>query len=127
MLGRSCALRATDSGMAHSGVAPSLGMRENLQSLAPDASLHPFRRVEPSWPNTVTAALSKSTLHPLSQSLPIPNRLCWKEGMIFALRMESSRWMSAWAEDAWRLPPASPTKTLAAAVFMLATGAWGVR
>jgi hypothetical protein len=38
----------------------------------------------------VTEVLSKTTLQSLSQILPIPNRLCWKECMILALRL--GRW-----------------------------------
>jgi hypothetical protein len=46
-----------------------------------------FRSMEPSWAKTVLAVLSKTTLQSLLQSLPIPIKLCWKDGMILALRL----------------------------------------
>ena len=83
--------------------------------------------MEPLLAKTVTVVLSKTTLQSLSQSFPMPMRLCWKDGMILAERSGRSRRILAWAEEKCCAPAASLTVAAGAEGLRLAMGAEGVR
>lgn len=59
------------------------GRREKRQSFGPSCSRQPDRMAAPSGSKTVTELLEKTTLQPASQSLPMPTKLCLKEGMMW--------------------------------------------
>ena len=106
----------------------SSGLIEKRHSLVPVVSLHPLSRmVLFSLEKTVTALLSNKTVQPLSQSLPIPSRLCLKVGIIRHMglgRLGVLR--SADAEEVWMRPEVSPTLDAGVSGLMLDTGAEGV-
>ena len=65
----------------------SSGRIEKRHSLAPVGSCQPFKRMHcSSLENMVTVSLSKRTLQPRSQSLPMPIKLCCKVGKIWQSR-----------------------------------------
>ncbi len=109
------------------GVMASFGMRENCHSLAPSCSCQPFKSMVPSKAKTMMVGLSKTTLELLLQSLLIPRRLCWKEGMILAFWLGRLSWMLACAEERCLVPAALLTVILVAEGLTLMTGAAGMR
>ena len=91
------------------------GRRENLQSLAPEASQCPLRRTVPSSEENVTAVFSKRIQQLWLNRGLAPIRLCWKLGMMCPVvvgRLE--RRMSQAAEERWGEPLAVPTTVLSA-------------
>ena len=128
-MGRLWALKATGP-CCHIRRAELLvwGRRENLQSLAPEASRCPHRRMVLVSEKNVTAMFSKRTRQLWSHRGPIPVRLCWKLGMVCpAVVGRLKRRMSQAAEEKWGAPLAVLTTTLSALGFTLAQGAFGVR
>ena len=77
----------------------------------------------------ITISFVKSTLQPLSQSIPIPKRLFRKAGMIWPNRSGgmSCNGSSQEAEESWGWPVAVPTRTCWACRLTLETGASGVK
>ena len=77
----------------------------------------------------ITISFVKRTLQSLSQSIPIPKRLCRKAGMIWPNRsggMSCNVSMQE-AEESWGWPVAVPTRICWACGLTLETGAFGVR
>ena len=71
--------------------------------------------------------MSNKTVQPLSQSLPIPGRLCLKVGIIRQLGLgRLGRLRFADAEEVWMRPEASPALDAGVSRLMLDTGAEGV-
>ena len=77
--------------------------------------------------NTVTASLSKRTLQPRSQSLPMPSKLCWNVGMIWQSQAgRVGRLRLADTEEMWTQTEASPTWDAGACRLMSQIVAVGV-
>ena len=126
-LGRSLALRATGA-VGHFWRTVCSRRRGKCHSLAPACSQYPVSRTVLPLEKTVTAVSSNSTRQPWSHRGPMPIKLLWNCGMMWAAvvgREERRRFNDA--EERWGVAHAVPTRTWCALGLTFAQGAFGVR
>ena len=126
-LGISLALRATGP-VGHCWRTVCSGWREKSQSLAPACSRFPVRRTVFSLVKTVTAVSSKITWQLWLHRKPMPIKLLWNFGMMWAAVVESEeRRRLQDADEWWGGPPDVPTSTWSMLGLTFTHGALGVR
>ena len=126
-LGISSALREMGP-VEHCWRTVFFGRREKCHGLSPNFSRYPLGRTVLSLEKTVTAASSNSTRQPWLHSGPMPIKLLWNCGMMWAAVVESEeRRRLQDADEWWGGPPDVPTSTWSMLGLTFTHGALGVR